>query len=121
MYLSLPLKIIVVLQNGEFVKLDDRILANINTDSLEYAPTISTDGLEIFFSRISKVDGRPKFVGIYTAKRNSRNEPFAKPQKIMAITGDVEAPVLSGDETKLYYHRMERGVFKVFRVTRKPR
>ena len=107
--------------NGEFVKLDDRILANINTDSLEYAPTISTDGLEIFFSRISKVDGRPKFVGIYTAKRKSRNEPFAKPQKIMAITGDVEAPVLSGDETKLYYHRMERGVFKVFRVTRKTR
>lgn len=107
--------------NGEFVKMDDRMLANSNTDSLEYAPTISTDGLEIFFSRISKVDGRPKFVGIYTAKRKSRNEPFTKPEKIMAIPGDIEVPVLSGDETKLYCHRMDGGVFKVYCVTRKTR
>lgn len=105
--------------NEKFVKIDDRILANVNTDNLEYAPTISSDGLEIFFSRISKVNGRPKFVGIYTATRKSRSDPFKTPEKIMAITGDVEAPVLSGDETRLYYHRMNRGAFRVYRVTRK--
>ena len=38
----------------------------------------------------------------------------------MAITGDVEAPVLSGDETGLYYHRMDGGVFNVYRVTKHP-
>lgn len=105
---------------GEFVKMDDRIFENINTDSLEYAPTISSDGLEIFFSRIGKVNGRSKMIGIFTARRKSTDEPFAIPEKIMAISGNVEAPVLSGDETKLYYHRMDRrGVFKVYRVTRK--
>ena len=107
--------------DGEFVKMDDRILENINTDSLEYAPTITSDGLEIFFSRIGKVNGKPKMVGIYTARRKSTNEPFSRPEKIMAITGNVEAPVLSGDESYLYYHRMDHGVFKVYRVTRKLR
>lgn len=105
--------------NGKFIKIDDKILENINTSSLEYAPAISSDGLEIFFTRIGKVNGRPKMVGIYSARRKSTSEPFGLPEKIMAITGDVEAPVLSGDETRLYYHRLERGVFKVYRVTRK--
>lgn len=105
--------------NGEFVKLEDRILENINTHNLEYAPTISSNGLEIFFSRIGKVDGRLAMVGIFTARRQSTEQPFSKPEKIMAITGEVEAPVLSGDETMLYYHRMDRGVFKIYRVTRK--
>lgn len=104
---------------GRFVKMDDRILANINTRNMEYAPAISADGLELFFTRIGKVDGKPKFIGIFTAKRSSRNEPFSKPEKIMAITGDVEAPVLSGDEQHLYYHRKVNGRFKVYRVTRK--
>lgn len=106
-------------RNGEFVRLDDRLLENINTDSLEYAPAISSDGLEIFFSRIGKVNGRLKMVGIFTARRNSVHAPFAGPERIVAITGDVEAPVLSGDENRLYYHRMDRGVFRAYRVTRK--
>ena len=107
------------LRDGRWVRMDERILANVNTASLEYAPAISADGLELFFTRISKVDGRPKFVGIYVAKRRSRSEPFGSPERIMAITGDVEAPVLSGNEQHLYYHRMVDGVFKVFRVRRK--
>jgi hypothetical protein len=107
--------------DSKFVKMDDRMLENVNTDSLEYAPAISSDGLEIFFTRIGKVNGKPKMVGIYTAKRRSMEEPFAKPEKIAAITGQVEAPVLSGDENRIYYHRLVRGVFKVYRVTRKQR
>ncbi len=105
--------------NGKFVKMDDRILANINTQNMEYAPAISSDGLELFFTRIGKVNGRPKFVGIFTAKRKSLEDPFSKPEKIMAITGDVEAPVLSGDENHLYYHRKAGGRFRAYRVTRK--
>jgi Tol biopolymer transport system component len=107
--------------DNEFIKIDDQILKEINTDNLEYAPTVSSDGLEIFFARIGKVNGMPKMVGIFTARRKSINEPFFRPEKIIAITGNVEAPVLSGDENKLYYHRMEHGVFKVYRVSRKQR
>ncbi|MFH1023896.1 MAG: hypothetical protein V1809_10985 [Planctomycetota bacterium] len=105
--------------NGKYLKIDDRILANINTRNLEYAPAISSNGLELFFARIGKVNGRPKFIGIFVARRESVQEPFSRPNKIMAITGDVEAPVLSGDENHLYYHRMDGGRFMVYRVTRK--
>lgn len=105
--------------NGQFLKIKDEILKNINTNNLEYAPAISSDGLEIFFTRIAKVNGQPKMLGIYTAKRSSIYEPFSSPGKIMAITGDVEAPVLSGDENYLYYHRRYQGKFKAYRVTRK--
>ena len=104
---------------GVFVKMDDRILANINTSHMEYAPAISPDGLELFFTRIGKVKGRPEMVGIFTARRKSHKDPFPEPGKIMAITGEVEAPVLSGDEKHLYYHRKHGGRFKVYRVTRK--
>ncbi|HJN52396.1 MAG: hypothetical protein QGI68_16895 [Pseudomonadales bacterium] len=104
-----------------FVKMDDRILANVNSHLLDYAPTISSDGLEIFFSRIGKVNGIPDMIGIFTARRANVTQPFAAPERIMAITGKVEAPVLSGDEMRLYYHRMDRGRFRVYRVTRRER
>jgi len=105
--------------DGRFVKMKDQVLENINTGNMEYAPAISSDGLELFFSRIGKVDGRLEMIGIFTARRASLREPFSRPERIMAITGDVEAPCLSGDESMLYYHRKERGKFKIYRVTRK--
>ena len=108
-----------VRKGSGFTRVDDRILANVNTDSLEYAPAISANGLELFFTRISRVNGRPEMVGIYTARRKTVSEPFSRPEKIMAITGEVEAPVLSGDENRLYYHRMNNGAFRVYRVTRR--
>lgn len=82
---------------GKYLKMDDRIFANIDTANMEYAPAISANGLELFFARIGKANGRPKFVGIFVARRMSTQEPFSRPEKIMAITGVVEAPVLSGD------------------------
>ncbi len=106
--------------DGRFVKMQDRILENVNTDALEYAPAISDDGLEIFFTRIAKVAGRPKMLGIYTARRAATEEPFGQAEHIEAITGDVEAPTLTADEQRLYYHRMVDGRFAVFRVTRRP-
>ena len=105
--------------DDNYYKIENRILANINTRSLEYAPAISADGLELFFSRIAKVNGRLRFIGIFVARRASVKQPFLQPEKIMAITGEVEAPVLSGDENCLYYHRKEDSRFRVYRVTRK--
>lgn len=107
------------LKGGEFKKMDDSILQNINTNNLEYAPAISKNGLELFFTRIILVNGQPSSFAIYTARRKSTSKAFGVPEKITAITGVVEAPVLSGDEKTLYYHREDDGIFKVYRVTRK--
>ena len=94
------------------------ILANVNmTIDLEYAPTISADGRELFFTRLNLNSSQAR---IYRATRASSNTAFAAPQLMSAITGFVEGPTLSPDEKSLYYHRENTGIgrFEIYRVTR---
>jgi|WetSurMetagenome_2_1015567.scaffolds.fasta_scaffold108179_1 hypothetical protein len=93
------------------------IMANVNTANLEYAPAISADGLELFFTRLDLGTMR---TGIYRAARASSGDPFGKPQLVSAITGFVEGPALSPDEKSLYYHKQNTATFKfeLYRVTR---
>jgi WD40 repeat protein len=89
------------------------LLKNVNTGALEYAPAVSRDALELFFTRI---EGAAP--AIYRAARQSDKEPFAAPQRVSAITGFVEAPALSPDGRALYYHKLEDGRFVIYRVAR---
>jgi hypothetical protein len=93
------------------------IMANVNTANLEYAPAISADGLELFFTRLA-LDTMG--TGIYRAARASSGDPFGKPQLVSAITGFVEGPALSPDEKSLYYHKQNTATskFELYRVTR---
>jgi hypothetical protein len=97
---------------------DSTLLKNLNTNNLEYAPTISADGNELFFTRLDKSKGFEEGVNIMVATRLSADETFCPPQVISAITGVVEAPSLSGDEKTLYYHKLVGGKFKIFKVIR---
>src|SRR5437764_1438319 len=92
-------------------------LRNVNTPALEYAPAISADLLELFFTRAASLSGAAQ-PAIYRSSRRSRDEPFGVPQRIAAITGFVEAPTLSGDGRSLYYHRLEDNRFVIYRVSR---
>ncbi len=93
------------------------IMANVNRpgDSLEYAPSISADGLELFFTRYDPGSGDPR---ICRATRNSAADPFGTPALISAITGFAEAPSLSGDGKILYYHAKEGALHVIMMVTR---
>ncbi|MFQ5900963.1 MAG: TolB family protein [Thermodesulfobacteriota bacterium] len=95
------------------------IMANVNTgNNLEYAPAISADGLELFFTRF---DQNTSEVHIYRAVRADTGSPFEVPQLVSAIEGSlVEGPSLSPDEKSLYYHRRNTntGAFEIYRVTR---
>ncbi len=94
------------------------ILANVNTSTdLEYAPAISADGRELFFTRANPGASQ---VRIYRAARTSTSAAFAAAQLVSAITGFVEGPTLSADEKSLYYHRRNTvtGRFEIYRVTR---
>lgn len=93
------------------------IMANVNTSNLEYAPAISADGLELFFTRL---DLKSMGTGIYRAARTSTGAPFGKPLLVSAITGFVEGPAFSPDEKSLYYHKLNTstGKFELYRVTR---
>lgn len=95
-----------------------RIMANINTSALEYAPAISPDGLELFFTRLSGALLWRKLT-IEQATRRSLDEPFGPSHTIGAISGFVEAPSLAGDGKALYYHAKVDGMFRIYRVTRR--
>ena len=90
------------------------LLAEVNSEALEYAPCTSADQRELFFTRLD-AGGVPR---ILRATRQSRGEPFGPPELVAAAEGFVEAPTLSPDGTALYFHRLDDGVFRIFRATR---
>jgi hypothetical protein len=98
------------------------ILKNINTDyAIEYAGEVSNDELELFYSQL--IMSKPPQFKLYYAKRNNSNEPFGTPQLITEpFKGDkyafVEAPTLSSDGKRLYYHKYDKGKFSIFMLSR---
>ncbi len=104
---------------NEFVKdpNSEILLQNITTkDTLEYAPSFSTNGMEIFFTRAEKNIG----TSIYLARRNSLNEPFGKPE-LLDIKGDLpEAPSISLDGKTLYYHKKDGQYYRIYKMDRVP-
>lgn len=113
-------EIIIAVDSGSgFARIPNSatIMANVNTTNLEYAPAISADGLELFFTRL---DLNNKVTGIYRAARNNTSDPFGVPQLVSAIAGFVEGATLSPDEKSLYYHKQNTntGAFELYRVTR---
>jgi hypothetical protein len=106
-------------RDGAFERAPDSgdLLRLVNTNELEYAPAVSSDGLELFFTRVKEIraDAEPR---IWRSVRRNVREPFAAPQIVEAISGFAEAPSLSPDGLSLYYHARVNGRFVVFRVTR---
>ncbi len=112
--------IVVAVDSGSGFSLDPggaAIMAGVNSAALEYAPAISADGLELFFTRLVPGAGEAR---IYRAVRASRTGAFGVPQRVGAATGFVEGPAFSPDEKSLYYHRRNTstGRFEIYRVTR---
>lgn len=95
----------------------EAIMAAVNTSKLEYAPAISADGLELFFTRLAPATSEAR---IYQATRSSTTSSFGPPQLVGAIDGFVEGPALSPDGRSMYYHRLNTvsGKFELYRVTR---
>ncbi|KKU14828.1 MAG: hypothetical protein UX23_C0008G0016 [Parcubacteria group bacterium GW2011_GWB1_45_9] len=93
------------------------LLQNVNTkNTLEYAPSFSVNGMEIFFTRAQKNIG----TYIYLSSRNSLDEPFGKPE-LLDIKGDLpEAPSISFDGKTLYYHKKDGEYYKIYKMARVP-
>ncbi len=92
------------------------VLAAVNNSDLNYAPSISVDGLELFFTRTSTTAGAVP--AIYRATRTDTNAAFAAPQLVTAASGFVEAPSLSADGHLLYFHKLVNGTF-IIQVVRR--
>ncbi|MBM3494799.1 MAG: hypothetical protein FJX72_10865 [Armatimonadetes bacterium] len=110
---------IAVRDGAEFHRLSSarELLRNVNTDELEYAPAVSSDLLELFFTRLYR-SGESARTVILRAARRSPEAPFEQPETVTAITGFAEAPTLSNDGRSLYYHKLEGGRYVILRVAR---
>lgn len=115
------------MKNGAFTIDPDsvRIMQNINIGPLAYAPAISADGLELYFTRASVRTTGPEEQGawlrIMVATRGSVDQPFADPQVLNALTGYVEAPSISDDGMELFYHKKVGDKFVIYRAVRASR
>ena len=101
---------------------ETEILVNINTDdAIEYAGELSSDELEIFYSQVTL--SNPPLFKMFYAKREGINGAFGNPISIAEpFEGNpnafVEAPTLSDDGKRLYYHKLNNGVFSIFMLSR---
>lgn len=91
------------------------ILKNLQSNDLQYAPSITSDGLELFFNRLGAKDFKTT---ILVAKRKTRDEAFGEPAALSAITGFVEGPTITDDGKKLYYHKKEGNGYSIYMVSR---
>ncbi len=89
----------------------------INSTDLEYAPAITADRLELFFTRYREGDG----ARLFRSLREGIEAPFGEPVELEALVGFVEAPALGPDGLELFFHRLDAGTFRIFRATRPER
>jgi hypothetical protein len=94
-----------------------RIFANVNSDWLEYAPDVSADQLELFFTRVEAITPAAQPL-IYRSSRRSIDQPFSRPQRVGSIQSVAEAAALAPDEQSFYYHALVNGRFRLRRVRR---
>ena len=90
-------------------------LENVNTAALEYAPAISANELELFFTRL---DLETKRIAIYRAERATADVPFGAAARVAAATGFVEAATFADDGHTIYFHRLDGDHYRICRATR---
>lgn len=96
-------RLLLAYREGDHFNLDangSAVMRNIDTDN-EYAPAVSTDGLELYFNRGTR---------IMVATRAAPNQPFGPPSELRALAGFdfVEAPAVSLDGRELFFHTKVR-------------
>ncbi len=98
-----------------FVRLENSaaLLARVNTGTLQYAPALSSDHLTLWFTRL---ESPGKFPQIWRASRNSPTQAFGVPLRLEGLGDFIEAPALSTDEKRLYFHRRVGSSFHIFAV-----
>ena len=107
-------------QGGAFVRIGNgaALLAAVNSAGLNYAPSISVDGRELFFTRLDSTSSGAA-PAIWRAVRADTSAPFGPAALVAAATGFVEAPSLSADGRLLYFHKLVNGTF-VIQVMQRP-
>ena len=93
------------------------ILRNINNSNyIYYAPSISSDDLEFYFTRYLKgqINSNTVFE-ICVAVRNNSNNSFSVPKVLFSEKSSnlIEAPTLTVDKKIIYYHKKTISTYKI--------
>jgi hypothetical protein len=91
------------------------MLRKVNTDALEYAPSISSDGRTLLFTRLRRRLGAKP--AIFVAQRDDPTRPFGPAHRLVELEGFVEATTFSVDERGIYYHKKDGDRFVLYRAT----
>ncbi len=95
----------------------EEILQNVNNAAyLVYAPCISPDGKELYFTRIGKGTAVSE---ICVSVRSGASGAFSAP-RVLPISGDTpEAVSLTDDGGRIYYHkRNAAGIYRIYTMRR---
>ena len=95
------------------------LMQSVNTSALEYAASIASDGLTLYFTRLQLPITVASVPGIFVATRPTSTDAFGEVKRIASITGFAEAPTISPDGKQLYFHQKENNVYALFLVSRK--
>ena len=113
------------LSGGRFETLPNSaaIFRAVNSEDLEYAPALSADEREIFFTRALFTFSGGKLslaqTSIMVARRDTTAEPFGKPRPITSITGFVEGPTITPNGRNVYFHRRDGDRFHLYMIARR--
>ena len=93
----------------------DDMLQNINDSNyIYYAPCITTDNLELYYTRYAKgIVTANTLAEICVATRAANTDVFSKPVVLFSNTignGIIEAPTLTTDKQLMYYHQKVNGM-----------
>lgn len=88
--------------------------AAVNSDALEYAPAVTSDGLELCFTRFDPAG----FPELMLARRATPSGAWGTPRRIRGPTGVVEAGTWAPDGRTLYYHALVGDRYMIRRLTR---
>ena len=109
---------IAVKKDTLFKKLhnSEGILQNVNDVTfLVYAPS-SSDGKELYFTRIKK---GTIITEICVSVRKDTLEPFSIPNVLQVVGNTPEAVSVTGDKNRIYYHKKDNGTYQIFTMRRK--
>lgn len=93
------------------------MLRAVNSNILEYAPSISADGRTLLFTRLRRGLGAEP--AIYLSQRDDPTQPFGPARRLAALDGFVEATTFSVDERAIYYHKKVGDRFALFMATKR--
>ncbi|MFO1495026.1 MAG: hypothetical protein U1F26_10225 [Lysobacterales bacterium] len=90
------------------------VMAAVNSSALEYAPSVSADGLELFYTRFVPAEG----FSVWRSTRPAPDAAFNPPERVSAIPANAEATTITPDGRALYFHALVDNRYVLMRVAR---